>query len=149
MKIDLSDPFKDLNEAEREFVEYLTTGQKLNDAELRSKFGDALPRLQNNLELRRISAEMKLAKAKRKQLIDNYKLEQMTQVMPLALKHMVDILKNGKEHNRLQAAMFLLKPAQAYLEKHGVNIADLEAVEENGDKFNFTLNVTPLGSKSN
>lgn len=133
MEIDLSNPFKNLTSIERQYVETLVNDSKLNEAELIAKFGDNLPRLRSNLDLRRISAEIKLERGSRKHLVDNFKLEQTVQLIPLALATIVDIMENGKEHNRLAAAQTILRPSIAYLERLGVNVSSIEIVDSSGN----------------
>jgi hypothetical protein len=96
------------------------------------------------LDLRRIIAEFKIRRAKRKTLVDSYKLEETLKTVPLALKTLVDIMRTGKEHNRLSAAQTLLRPTMAYLEKHGASIAESELMEtENGLQMVLNVNKIP------
>ena len=129
-KIDLSDPYKGLEEDEKEFIYTLIDDIKLTEAELRAKFSDRYDIIKNNLELRRISAEIKISRKRRKSLVDSFKLEQLVQTIPLALHTLVEVMKTGNERNKLSAAQTLLKPSLAYLEKHGANVANLEIIND-------------------
>ena len=128
-KLDLSDPLKELTELEKEYVDYLLSEVKLNDAELQAKFGDNLQSLNSKLELRRIVADFKISRSRRAGLVDLYKLEEITKTIPLCIKTLVDIMKNGKEHNKVAAASKLITPALSYLDKLGVNVANVESLE--------------------
>ena len=129
----MSNPLEGLNEQEIEFVELIANEVKLNDIEMTAKFGDNLKALSANLHLRRISAEIKLARSKRKYLVDDLKLEQVVKGVPLALKTLVDIMRSGTERNRLSAAQTLLRPSIAYLEKLGGGVAGIEIVDADAD----------------
>lgn len=126
----MANPLDGLTEEEQEFVEYLTNDSKLNDAELEAKFGPNLTRLRCNMNLRRVSAEIKMNRSRRKYLIDNYKLDTIVKTIPMALHTLLDVMKNGKEHNRLSAAQTLLRPSLSYLERAGVSVAGIELVND-------------------
>jgi len=148
-KIDLSDPYKDLDDLEKEFVYTLTDNISLSDAEMLAKFGDRLNSIRNDIKLRQVSAEIKISRKKRKSLIDNFKLDQVVKTIPLALHTLVDIMKNGNERNRLSAAQTLLRPSLAYLEKQGVNVANIEildSVAASGDLEGLTINFSQKNS---
>lgn len=133
-KIDLSDPYKGLEDDEKEFIYTLIDDIKLTEAELRAKFGNRYEIIRNNLELRRISAEIKISRKRRKSLVDSFKLEQLVQAIPLAMHTLIKIMKEGKEENKLRAAQTLLKPSFAYLEKYASSVASLESLDLTKDE---------------
>lgn len=148
-KLDLSDKLKNLSDQQRKYVEYNLSGTKLSDFDLINIFGEnGLDNLRSDLPLRRFISELKMEKATRKHLIDDFKTKEMVKIIPLAIKTLVDIMQNGKEHNKLSAAQFVARPAMSYLEKQGMNYADLEVTEASDGKFNFVLNVERLASKA-
>ena len=129
-----------LSDKEKDFLDLLVSGVKLTESEWEARFGQQeLQKLRNNVQLRRMSGDLKLSKEKRKSLINNYKLEQFIEVLPIALEGLVEIAKEGNERNKLEACKYLARPAMVYLEKHGVNIADLEvglaSDDSNDDKL--------------
>lgn len=149
-KIDLTDPFDELTPIQREFAEILLNDVKLSETEMQAKFGDQLDHVRANMDIRRVVANKKVAKKNRQDLLSRQKLEQIADLNPVALKGIIEIAQHGKEHNKLEACKFLLRPAMAYLEKQAMRIAELETMEGDEQKFNFTLNVTPInGSKIN
>lgn len=132
-KLDLSDPLKDLSGIEREFVDYLLSEVELHPLDLKAKFGDELDTLRNNLSLRRIVADFKIARNRRASLVDIYRLEEVVKTVPLCIKTLVEVMKTGKEHNRVAAASKLIGPSLAYLERLGSNMANIESIEEASD----------------
>lgn len=145
-----NDPFDSLDDLEKDYVNIQLNDIKLSPVELEAKFGDRLMSIRADMKLREIVANEKIKKKSRKNLIDQQKLEKMVELNPIALKGILEIAQHGKEHNKLQACMFLLRPAVAYLEKQAMRVAEIESMDGNEDKFNFTLNVTPIDAvKSN
>lgn len=147
-KLYLSDKLKHLDDVERRYVEYSLSGGKMSDWELNMVLDDRLDYLRTDLALRRLVAELKIERMSRKHLIDDFKLKETTKLIPLALKTLVEIMQNGKEHNRLSAAQTVLRPALAYLERTGQAVAEMELSEQGDGKVNFTLNVAPFERKA-
>ena len=128
MKLDLTDKTQHLTDQEKDFLDYLIGVVKLSEMELRATFGDNYDRLTNKLELHRIAGEVKRDRAKRKNLVDEFKLVEYTKLIPLAIKTLYDVMKTGKEHNRVTCAIHLAKLPASYLERYGIKMAEIESV---------------------
>lgn len=128
MKLDFTDARNQLSDIEKEYLDYILSGTKLTVQELHAKFGKKqYELLQTNDSIQAIAADKKIEINNKKNIVNRFQAENIVKLYPLAIKTLIETMQNGKEHNKITAALAILKPAITYLEKHGINVANVES----------------------
>lgn len=116
-----------LNDKQKEYLDYCLNGAKLSRQEEEALFGSDLESLKRNVEIQNIIANHKIEKQARKNIVDKFHAKRLVDLFPIALETLEDVMTSGKEHNRVTAALSVIKPVISYLEKHGINVANVES----------------------